>query len=62
MQNHRIRQYAKSHGVYLWEIAQQMSVSEMTITRKLRKKLSDEDTLKIMSYIDEIAAEKEKEV
>lgn len=62
MKNVQIRKYAQSRGVYLWEIAQHLSVSEMTVTRKLRKQLNSEDTSNLQRIIDEIALKKEKEV
>ena len=62
MANTELREYAKRHHVFLWEIALKLGLSEPTIIRRLRTELSDEDHLKIKSCIDEIAAKKEKEI
>lgn len=58
MKNSTIRQTAKKLGVYLWEIAEALNISEATITRKLRKELSADETAHILGIIEEIAAEK----
>ena len=58
MANNKLRNYAKGNNVFLWEIAMKMNVSEMSLIRKLRTELSEEQTSKIMYYIDEIAREK----
>ena len=39
--NADIRQEAKEAGVSLWELADEMNVSEPTLTRMLRHELSD---------------------
>ncbi len=61
MANLKLRQYAKTHNVYFWEIARYLNVCENTITRKMRVELSDEESSEIMRCIDEIAKEKIKE-
>ncbi len=43
MTNERIRKELKKDGVYLWEVAQALNVSEATITRKMRSELSAQD-------------------
>lgn len=58
MKNKKIRETAKSKGVCLWEIASALKISEATITRKLRKELSAEETSKILNIIEQLAAEK----
>lgn len=63
MFNSDIRARAKAKRVYLWEIANKLHVSEMTMTRKLRKELSDTEKQQIFAIIDEIASERtEREV
>lgn len=57
-----IRTAAKQNGVRLWEVADRLNVSEPTITRKLRRELPADEKQRIISLIDEIAAEKKKEV
>lgn len=55
--NMDIRTMAKNSGVFLWEIAEWLEVSEQTFIRKLRKELSDEDKLKVFDAIGKIERE-----
>lgn len=61
LNNDDVRSYAKKRGVKLWELAAFMNVSDMTITRKLRKELTAAEKAVIRGYIDSIAANKAKE-
>lgn len=61
MKNKDLRDYAKSKAVKLWEIADKLSICEMTMTRKLRYELSADETERIKNIIDEIAKEREEE-
>ncbi len=56
--NQEIREYAAKRGVYLWEIALAMGISEPTMTRKLRTELPEDECRKIAQIINEIAAAK----
>ena len=59
--NHDIRKFAKTKGVYLWEIAEYLNVSEPTLTRKLRVELPLDEKYKISAIIENIAdAKKER--
>ncbi len=58
MKNRKIRETAKNKGVCLWEIASALKISEATITRKLRKELSAEETDNILNIIEQLSAEK----
>ena len=58
MNNELIRNTAKKSKVFLWEIATALNVSEATITRKLRKELSADETARILDIIEQLAAEK----
>ncbi len=53
--NQTLRAYAKQKGVYLWEVAESLSISEATFNRKLRRELSEKDRIKMMDHIDKIA-------
>lgn len=55
--NQKVRDYAKKKGVRLWQIASYIGISEPTMTRWMRAKLSPEKEKKIISAIDQIAAE-----
>ena len=52
--NQKIRDYAKSKGVLLWEIAEKIGVNDGNFSRKLRRELPDEERERIMQIIDEI--------
>lgn len=54
-QNGIVREAALRKGVYLWEIAQELGVTDGTFSRKLRKELSQEETQKILEIIDRLA-------
>ena len=54
--NQEIREYAAKNGIYLWEIALAMGISEPTMTRKLRTELPEHDREMIMRVINELAA------
>ncbi len=54
MQNLDVRWRAKSNGLYLWQIAEECGISEVTLSRWLRFDLSDEKKNKINTAIDEL--------
>lgn len=60
MSNSDIRTAAKRSGVYLYEVAAVMGISEPTMTRKLRFELSDEQKKAIFNTIEKIRNEKQK--
>lgn len=53
--NIEIKSYARLKKVYLWEIADQLGISDATMSRKLRYELSGEEKELIVSIIDEIS-------
>lgn len=58
MQNNDIRTAARIADVRLWEIAKFLGFSEPTMTRKMRKELSENERKLFLSAIDKIATEK----
>lgn len=58
LSNNEIRKAAKTNGVFLWQVAERLKISEPTMTRKLRRELSPDEKQRIFAIIDEIAAEK----
>lgn len=54
MHNREIREEAKNNGVMFWQIAERLNISESTMTRKLRKELTDEEKTKISAIIAEL--------
>lgn len=58
MENLEIRRKLKETKVMQWQVADKLGVSEMTLVRKLRYELPEEEKQKIFSVIEEIAVEK----
>lgn len=52
-----LRVYAKRKGVYLYEVAAALNISEPTIMRWLRADLSDERKSELYKAIDSVAAQ-----
>lgn len=57
--NMLIREKARDLGVYHWEIAEALGISESLFYRLLRHELSKDDQTRIVSVIDEIANSRE---
>lgn len=56
MANTDIRQYAKEHGVRLWQCAAAMGISEPTMTRRLRTELPEQAKQELIHIIDGLSA------
>ena len=50
-----LRDYAKSKGVKLWQIAEKLNINDGNFSRKLRKELQDQEKKKIIMIVDEVA-------
>ena len=59
MENMEIRNRVKETGIKLWEVAYRYGVNDGNFSRKLRKELPEEERMRILRIIDEIAAERE---
>ncbi len=55
MENLEIRRKLKETKVMQWQVADALNISEMTLVRKLRYELPEEEKQKIFSVIEEIA-------
>ena len=55
MNNKELKQYAKERGVFFWQVAIELGISEATMTRKLRVKLSDQEENKIKQIIESLS-------
>lgn len=55
MCNKDIREYAKTKGVRLWQIANELHVNDGNFSRKLRNELPEEKKQQIYKIIDELA-------
>lgn len=60
MKNSDVRTAAKSAGVFLYEVAAAMGISEPTMTRKLRFELSDNEKKLIFDAIESVKDNKSK--
>ena len=56
--NQDIRDYAAKKGVYFWEIAMELGISEPTMTRWMRSELTADKRREIEQVINDIAATK----
>ena len=59
MANLEIRQAMSVSGVFSYEVAEAMSISESTMTRKMRQELTEEEKLKILEIIERLSREKQ---
>lgn len=62
MKNVKIREAAKQAGVYLWQIAERWGCNDGNFSRKLRRELPEDEQMKILAIIAELAAEKKEAV
>ena len=56
--NSDIRQAEFSSGVYIWEIAEAMGVTDGTFSRKLRRELDEKEKKEILKIIKTISKRK----
>lgn len=54
-----IKQLAKESGLFLWQIAEKLGMSDSNFSRKLRKPLSEMDTQRILQAIRMLKEEHE---
>lgn len=57
LNNQDLRLFAKGKGVALWQVAEFLHVSEPTLTRKLRRELSEEETEEMKKIIIKIGSD-----
>ena len=58
MANETIRATAKASGVYLWEIAERLNMSDSFFSRKLRRELPEKERDNVLAIINAIKSEK----
>ena len=58
-ENNELREYARSKGVYIWQIAEDLGVCEMTLLRWLRFPLPEDKKSAFIKAVDEISKERE---
>ena len=57
--NETLKAYAKERAVFLWQIAERLSLQDSNFSKKLRRELPEEERERILAIIDQIAAERE---
>lgn len=55
MCNQDIREYAKSHNVKLWQIANALNINDGNFSRKLRVEITEDKKEEIRKIIDELS-------
>ena len=58
-ENAKIREAAKAAGLYLWEIAEAMGMSDQVLSRRLRRQLPEEEEAKILHVIRQLREQQE---
>lgn len=56
-ENYDIREYAKSKGVYLWQVAEQYGLHESNFSRLMRHPLLPSDRARIVKIINDLSNE-----
>ena len=54
--NKDIREAAASAGVFLWQVAEAIGVTDGTFSRKLRRELPDDDKAAILQIIQQLSS------
>lgn len=57
--NEKVRAHAKKKSVKLWQLAAALNINDGNLSRKLRFELPEDEQQRLLSIIDEIAAQKE---
>lgn len=60
MQNLEIREAVKNGGVYLWQLADRLGVSDATLSRKLRKELSEKEKMRCLQIVEQLTEQRLK--
>ncbi len=55
MKNEKLRSYAASKKVKLWQVGERFGLSDVAFSKKLRHELSRHDAELFMCYVDELS-------
>lgn len=61
MNNKDIRNRLKKENIYLWQIADKLGIHETTLIKKLRKELTKEQNMQLLSAVESIRLSRKKE-
>ena len=56
--NQDLKWYARGKGVYLWQVAERLGITEYSLSRKLRHTLNDKEHAAFVSAVDAIVEER----
>lgn len=56
--NGELKRHAKKSRVAHWELAEFLGISELTLSRRLRHELPEEEKARYIEAVDQIAAQK----
>ena len=59
MFNKKIRTYAKEKNVHLWQIADELNITDGNFSRKLRRELPEKEKQQMFGIIEQLAKEAE---
>ena len=57
--NADIRKAAKTANVRLWQVAEELGISDFTLSRRLRHELSEKQKVEVLEAIRAVAARRE---
>lgn len=57
--NADIRKTAKTANVRLWQVAEELGISDFTLSRRLRHELPDKEKVEVLEAIRAVAARQE---
>lgn len=61
MANDEVKAYAKQAGVRLWEVAERLNITDVSLSKKLRYELDPEYKSRIIKLVDQIAKGKQSQ-
>lgn len=60
MSNKEIRELMKKENIYIWQVANKLSIHETTLIKRFRTELPEERRTEVLSAIEEIRLERLK--
>lgn len=60
MSNKEIRELLKKEHIYIWQIANKLSIHETTLVKRFRIELSEKHKTEVLSAVEEIKLERLK--
>lgn len=54
-ENQELREYAKSHGVALWQVANELNIHAMTLISRMRKPYTEEQSVAFKRIVNNLS-------